>query len=239
MDRPEKVTLPAHVAIIMDGNGRWARVRDLPRVEGHAEGIESVREIVTVSRELNIPYLTLYAFSKENWARPREEVERLMELLEIYLEKERSLMVEKGIRLNIIGEVADFSPGLRRKITKAMKETAVNDGLFLNLALSYGGRQEVVRAVRAVAKDFRDGTVKTINEKSFGNYLYTRGMPDPDFLIRTGGEMRVSNFLLWQIAYAEIYFTQTFWPDFRKEQYLEALEEFRQRDRRFGTVKEA
>jgi undecaprenyl diphosphate synthase len=235
----EQVSLPVHVAIIMDGNGRWAQQRNLPRVEGHAEGVQSVREIVTTTREVNIPYLTLYAFSTENWSRPRTEVKRLMDLLEIYLEAETPLMMEKDIRFNVIGNMTDFSRRLQSKLREVMAVTSRNGSLVLNLALSYGGRQEIIRAVRMIAEDVKKGTLKRISEKVFQKYLFTGNMPDPDFLIRTSGEMRISNFMLWQIAYTELYVTNAFWPDFRREAYIEALREFTRRDRRFGKVKEA
>jgi undecaprenyl diphosphate synthase len=235
----ETATLPVHVAIIMDGNGRWARVRDLPRIEGHAVGVDSVRDIVTVTRELGIPYLTLYAFSKENWSRPREEVIRLLQLLELYIEKETPTMIEKGIRLNVIGDRRDFPKRLQRTLKEVERITGVNAELTLNLALSYGGRQEILEAVRLVAEDLQKGRVKRVTEKAFTRHLYTHDIPDPDFLIRTSGEMRLSNFLLWQLAYTEIYVTNTLWPDFRKDAYLEALREFTRRERRFGNVKDA
>jgi undecaprenyl diphosphate synthase len=237
MSQFENLTLPNHVAIIMDGNGRWANTRNLPRVEGHLRGIESVRDIVTATRELNIPYLTLYAFSKENWSRPREEVSRLMELLGIYLEKELPLMLEKSICFGMIGEIRDFPKSLQTRLRFVMEETKKNKGMFLTIALSYSGRKEILAAVKSLCEDAKKGLVRKIDEKVFGQYLYTRNMPDPDFLIRTSGEMRLSNFLLWQMAYTEIYVTDILWPDFRKDAYLEALKEFTRRERRFGTVK--
>jgi undecaprenyl diphosphate synthase len=235
----EPEQLPIHVAIIMDGNGRWAKSRNLPRVEGHVVGVDSVRDIVTVTRELNIPYLTLYAFSKENWGRPKEEVVRLFQLLALYLEKETPTMLEKGIRFRVIGDTKDFPKRLQERLREVEAVTAPNTDLLLSLALSYGGRQEILRAVRLLVEDVKQGRVKRIDEKIFGRYLYTAGTPDPDFLIRTSGELRISNFLLWQIAYTEIYVTETLWPDFRKEQYLEALQAFARRERRFGNVKDA
>lgn len=238
MDALDHEKLPTHVAIIMDGNGRWAKLRNLPRIEGHIVGIESVRDIVTLTRELSIPYLTLYAFSKENWVRPRDEVRKLMELLSIYLDKELPLMLEKGIRFNMIGEIEDFSKRLRTKLTGVMNKTSHNKDLVVSLALSYSGRYEIVRAVRAISEDVKKGLVKRIDEKVFARYLYTGTMPDPDLLIRTSGEMRLSNFLLWQMAYTEIYVTDTLWPDFRRDQYREALQAFGRRERRFGRVEE-
>jgi len=232
-------SLPVHVAIIMDGNGRWARERGLPRAHGHAVGIDSVREIVTATRDLNIPFLTLYAFSKENWSRPREEVRTLLKLLGFYLEKELPLMMEKGIRFNVLGEIGDFPKILQVKLGDVMKETAGNDNLLLNIALSYSGRKEILRAVSLIMEDVKAGKIKKVGESTFKKRLYTKGMPDPDLLIRTSGEMRLSNFLLWQMAYTEIYVTDTLWPDFREAQYFEALTEFSKRDRRFGSVKES
>jgi undecaprenyl diphosphate synthase len=230
--------LPAHVAIIMDGNGRWAKLRSLPRIEGHIAGVESVRDVVTMTRELRIPYLTLYAFSKENWVRPKGEVRKLLELLGIYLDKELPLMLEKGIRFNVIGEKADFPGTLQTKLTEVMKKTARNRDLVLNLALSYSGRQEILNAVARLIEDVKKGVLKRIDERVFRKRLYTGSMPDPDLLIRTSGEMRLSNFLLWQMAYTEIYVTDTFWPDFKGDQYVAALREFGRRERRFGRVKE-
>ena len=233
----EQQRLPAHVAIIMDGNGRWAKLRDLPRADGHMEGIASVREIVTITTELNIPYLTLYAFSKENWSRPRREVGRLMELLGIFLDRELLTMQEKGIRFNVLGEMGDFPRKLQTKLAEVMEETKQNRSLLLSLALSYSSRREIIRAVRCIAEDVRRGTVKRIDERLFRRHLYTCAIPDPDLLIRTSGEMRLSNFLLFQLAYTEIYVTETLWPDFRKEAYAEALKEYARRERRFGSVK--
>jgi undecaprenyl diphosphate synthase len=231
--------LPGHVAIIMDGNGRWAKLRNLPRIEGHIAGIESVRDIVTLSRELNISYLTLYAFSKENWVRPKDEVTRLLELLGVYLDKELPLLLDKGIRFKMIGDMRDFPKRIQNKLDSVMTKTAHNSSLTLHLALSYSGRQEILNAVIALAEEMRNGRLEKIDEESFRRYLYTGDTPDPDFLIRTSGEMRLSNFLLWQIAYTEIYVTETLWPDFRRDQYIEALGEYSKRERRFGRVKES
>lgn len=230
--------LPTHVAIIMDGNGRWARHKKLNRVEGHKVGIDSVREITEVTRELGIPYLTLYAFSKENWSRPREEVKTLMELLGLYLELELPFMMKNGIRFNVIGETGDFSKALQSQFDNVIKSTSRNRRLVLSIALSYSGRREIVRAARLIAGDAKKGIIKRIDEKTFKRYLYAPAIPDPDFLIRTSGEMRLSNFLLWQVAYTEIYVTDILWPDFRKKAYLEALRDFARRERRFGNIKE-
>lgn len=239
MDKTKLNKLPIHVAIIMDGNGRWAKQKKLQRVEGHRVGMESVREIVTTTCEFKIPYLTLYAFSKENWARPEDEVKTLMTLLSVYLEQELPLMMDNGIHFNIVGEINDFPKKLQHQMATVVKETAHNKNLHLNLALSYSGRREIVHAVKAIAEDMKKGTIKRIDENLFAKYLYASGTPDPDLLIRTSGEMRLSNFLLWQIAYAEIYVTETLWPDFRKKAYLKALREFARRERRFGKVKES
>lgn len=238
MHTSEKEKLPVHVAIIMDGNGRWATLRDLPRVEGHVAGIASVRDIVVTTRELDIPLLTLYAFSKENWSRPQGEVRRLLELLEVYLDSELELMLEKDIRFNVLGELKDFPKRLQIRLAEVMERTAKNKALLLNIALSYSGRREIIGAVRSIVEDAGKGLVKRIDERVFRRYLYTHTMPDPDLLIRTSGEMRLSNFLLFQMAYTEIYVTETLWPDFRKEAYMAALKEFARRDRRFGSVKE-
>ncbi|HME45863.1 MAG TPA: isoprenyl transferase [Syntrophorhabdales bacterium] len=230
--------LPLHVAIIMDGNGRWARQRNLPRLEGHIAGIESVREAVTATREIGIPYLTLYAFSKENWSRPKEEVRGLWHLLELYLRKELPMMMEHEIRFRAIGDLGDLPKKVRAMLKDVMEQTAKHKALTLTIALSYSGREEILQAVRSLLQHVQAGRVKRIDERAFSRYLYTAGMPDPDLLIRTSGEMRLSNFLLWQMAYAEIYVTETLWPDFRREAYEEALLEFTRRERRFGSLKE-
>jgi len=230
--------LPTHVAIIMDGNGRWAKKQKLKRAEGHKVGIDSVRSITEACCEFGIPYLTLYAFSKENWSRPKEEVGTLMYLLGLYLENELPFMMENGVRLNIMGERKDFSKTLQAQFDHVMKETARNKKVVLTIALSYSGRKEVIRAVQLISEDVKNGRIKRIDERTFRKYLYAPDIPDPDFLIRTSGEMRVSNFLLWQIAYTEIYVTDILWPDFRKEAFLDALKEFAKRERRFGNIKE-
>ncbi len=233
----DKSLLPAHVAVIMDGNGRWAMQRNLERIEGHLRGMETVRTIVTATRDLDIPYLTLYAFSKENWTRPVGEVRGLLELLTVYLDSELQLMLDKDIRFNVLGKLTDFPKRLRDHLSSVMEKTAGNRSLTLSIALSYSGREEIVNAVNRILQDAGKGALKRISEKTFGKYLYTKGMPDPDLLIRTSGEMRVSNFLLWQIAYTEMYITDILWPDFGEEAYADALEEFARRERRFGNVK--
>ncbi len=228
--------LPRHVAMIMDGNGRWARKRMLNRIRGHEKGADTVRTVVRTSRELGIPYLTLYAFSTENWERPETEIAALMTLLKRFLESEQQEMLENGIRLNAIGQIDHLPADVRSTLEKAMTTTQHNTGMILNLALSYGGRAEIVRAVRGIVSKVQKNELdpEQITDDFIGDHLYTRGMPDPDLLIRTGGEMRVSNFLLWQIAYTEIFVTSTLWPDFSKEEYIAILRDFQKRERRFG-----
>ncbi len=228
--------LPRHVAIIMDGNGRWAEQRGLPRAMGHKAGVESVREIVETAGELGITAVTLYAFSTENWHRPAMEVQALMTLLRAYLESQLAPMLEKGVRLRCSGEIERLPKDIQTLLTKAIDKTAPNTGIVLNLALSYGGRSELVRAAQRLAQQCLNGTIRpeAITEERFGEQLYTAGLPDPDLLIRTGGEARLSNFLLWQTSYSELYFTPIFWPDFRKEQFLAALADYQGRQRRFG-----
>ena len=230
--------LPRHVAVIMDGNGRWARERGLPRIEGHRRGAESVREIVRVSGELGVEYLTLYAFSIENWNRPKPEVSALMRLLEFYLKQEIAELNKSNVRLAAIGRVHELPASAQKQLEKSITALKGNTGLTLVLALSYGGRAEIVDAVRSICREVKDGRLDAadVDEKVISQNLYTRSIPDPDLLIRTSGEMRVSNFLLWQISYAEIYVTETLWPDFRKAAYLKALEDYSGRNRRFGLV---
>jgi undecaprenyl diphosphate synthase len=228
--------LPRHVAVIMDGNGRWAAQRHLPRVEGHRAGIESVRDVVETSARLGIQVLTLYAFSVENWKRPASEVSTLMALLKRYLRLELNTLLRNNIRFNVIGRVQDLSADIRSELTMAQEKTAGNTGMLFNIALNYGGRAEIVEAARAlIASGVRP---EELDEQRFAGFLYTTGQPDPDLLIRTSGEMRVSNFLLWQIAYAEIWVTDTLWPDFRKRDLLEAILAYQKRDRRYGGLKQ-
>jgi undecaprenyl diphosphate synthase len=232
--RLDRGRLPRHVAVIMDGNGRWARKRHLPRVAGHRAGIRSVRETVESAARLGIEVLTLYAFSQENWKRPRSEVDTLMDLLREYLRKELGTLTENRIRFSVIGRMGDLHPQIQEELLRAIEETAPNDGLRFNIALSYGGRAEIVDACRAVvAEGLPPGA---IDEAAFADRLYTAGQPDPDLLIRTSGEHRVSNFLLWQIAYAEIHVTPTLWPDFRLLHLLEALVDYQGRERRYGGI---
>ena len=230
--------VPRHVAIIMDGNGRWAQQRKLPRIEGHRAGAESVRQIVRACGELGIEYLTLYAFSIENWNRPKAEVTALMHLLEFYLKQEIPELNKNNVRLAAIGRIHELPLGAQQQLQKSIDALSKNTGLTLVLALSYGGRAEIVDAVRSIAREMKARRlgVADIDEKVISNHLYTRSIPDPDLLVRTSGEMRVSNFLLWQISYAEIYVTDTLWPDFRKPQLLAAVEDYSKRHRRFGRV---
>jgi undecaprenyl diphosphate synthase len=231
---------PAHVAIIMDGNGRWAKQRGLPRAVGHRQGVESVRAIITAAPELGIKVLTLYAFSTENWKRPALEVQALMGLLKSFLKSELAALHQNRVRVRCIGQIDRLPAGVRRILELAIAQTSANQGLVLNLALSYGGRAEITTAARRLAEECRAGLLnpEEINEELLSARLDTAGLPDPDLLIRTGGESRLSNFLLWQLSYAEIFITETLWPDFRQEQLQLALDDFRGRQRRFGRTPE-
>ena len=230
--------LPKHLAVIMDGNGRWAELRGLPRIAGHQEGIKSVRELIALSLELGIKIVTIYAFSQENWNRPAQEITALMGLLEHYLSTERSRLVEKGVRFQTIGRVSSLPPSALQWVRTTERDTAHQDKLILNVALSYGGRAELVDAAKDLARAVQDGrlSVDQIDECTVQQALYTHDLPDPDLLIRTSGETRISNFLLWQLAYTELYFTPTLWPDFRRRETLVALIEYQRRERRFGRV---
>ncbi len=228
--------LPSHVAIIMDGNGRWAAQRHLPRVEGHRAGIESVRDTVETGARLGLKVLTLYAFSIENWKRPVSEVSTLMMLLKRYLRLELKTLLGNNIRFNVIGRPDDLAADVREELDAAAARTASNTGMLFNIALNYGGRAEIVDAARRAIRAGLDPDA--LDEPRFAEFLYTAGQPDPDLLIRTSGEMRVSNFLLWQIAYSEIWVTDTLWPDFRRRHLLEAILDFQKRDRRFGGITE-
>ncbi len=232
--------LPTHVAIIMDGNGRWAKKRLLNRIQGHEKGAETVRTIVRTCREAGIAHLTLYAFSTENWQRPKVEVEALMMLLKRFLVEEQSELMENRIRLNAIGQIERLPESVRKQLHSTMHLTAENRKMTLHLALSYGGRSEIIRMVRTIAETTASGGIGggDITEETVSRHLYTAGIPDPDLLIRTSGEMRISNFLLWQIAYAEIFVTDTLWPDFGREEFLDILQAYQKRERRFGRVKE-
>jgi undecaprenyl diphosphate synthase len=230
--------LPRHVAIIMDGNGRWATSRGLPRVAGHAEGVKAVRNTVRAAGEIGVEYLTLYAFSSENWNRPRHEVSTLMSLLERSIDRELPELMQRNVRFRVIGRPNGVPPEVQRRIDHVVQTTAGNTGLTLLMAFNYGGRDEIVDAVRRLARDVQDGRVspEEIDEVRVGRALYTDGVPDPDLLIRTSGEMRVSNFLLWQIAYTELWVTPTRWPDFGARDLYLAVADFQQRNRRFGRV---
>jgi undecaprenyl diphosphate synthase len=233
-----KATVPTHVAIIMDGNGRWAKQRHLPRVEGHRNGVESVRAIVRAAGEVGVKYLTLYAFSVENWSRPKDEVDTLMLYLARFLKNEIGELNKNNVRLAAIGQIYRLPEFVQEQLRKTKAALAKNTGLTLILALSYGGRTELVEAVRSIGQKIKDGELEPaeINEQLISENLYTRHYPDPDLLIRTSGEMRISNFLLWQISYSELVVTATLWPDFRKAQFFDALEEYTRRNRRFGLV---
>jgi undecaprenyl diphosphate synthase len=233
-----KAMLPQHVAIIMDGNGRWARERHLPRIEGHRAGADSARTIIRAAGEIGIKYLTLYAFSVENWNRPKEEVDALMKYLVHYLKTETSELNKNNVRLEVIGQIYRLPEAVQEHLRKSIATLSKNNGLTLVMALSYGGRTEIVDAVRSIAKEVKAGLIdpSDINEQVLTQHLYTRNIPDPDLLIRTSGEMRVSNFLLWQISYTELVVTQTLWPDFRKPQFYTAIEEYNRRHRRFGGI---
>jgi undecaprenyl diphosphate synthase len=233
-----RASLPKHVAVIMDGNGRWAKQRSLPRIEGHRQGAESARTIIRTAGELGIKYLTLYAFSAENWNRPKDEVEALMKYLIHYLKTETPELNKNNVRLEVIGQIYRLPDNVQEQLKKSIATLSKNNGLTLVMALSYGSRIEIVDAVRGIAEKVKRGRLDPadITEQVFAQHLYTRNIPDPDLLIRTSGEMRVSNFLLWQISYAELVITPTLWPDFRKPQFHEALEEYARRHRRFGGV---
>ncbi len=232
---PHKI--PKHVAIIMDGNGRWAKKKALNRIRGHEAGTESVRDITRTSRKIGISWLTLYAFSEENWKRPRHEINALMTLLKRFLKSELDEMLENGIRFHTIGRISKLPENVQSLIYETIEKTSRNRDMVLTLALSYGGRQEIFDTVQKIAKRIQSGDMEfeELTEQHISDALYTADMPDPDLLIRTSGEYRISNFLLWQIAYTELYITPTLWPDFRKKEYLSAIEEFQKRERRFGT----
>jgi undecaprenyl diphosphate synthase len=224
----------------MDGNGRWAKQKNLSRISGHMKGVDAVKEVVTACRELGIKVLTLYAFSIENWKRPAEEVTALMKLLREYLIKESEEMIQNNIRLNAIGRLEDLPPDVQDVLKETMEKTEKCDGMTLNLALSYGGRSEILHAIQEILSDFRKGRIRSeeMNIQRFSQYLWTKGLPDPDLLIRTSGELRVSNFLLWQIAYTELYVTETLWPDFDRRELLKAIADYQSRERRFGMTSE-
>lgn len=234
----DPLRLPAHVAIIMDGNGRWAKKRLLNRVKGHEKGSEAVRTIVETSRELNIKYLTLYAFSTENWQRPKIEVTALMTILDKFLKNERKKMMDNNIRLQTIGQTGRLPEKVRDTLQETISLTEKNNGMQLTLALSYGSRAEIIRMIQTIVREANEKRIspESITEDFISGRLYTCNMPDPDLLIRTSGEMRISNFLLWQIAYSEIFITDTLWPDFSREEYIQILKAYQSRDRRFGNI---
>ncbi len=236
VDQIDRSALPDHIAIIMDGNGRWARKRGLPRVAGHRAGISAVREVVEGSADLGIPVLTLYAFSVENWKRPQTEVSTLMKLLKEYLNKELESIHKNNIRFRTIGRTDELDASVRRELDKGIARTSSNTGMIFSVALNYGGRAEIVDAVNRILRNGGQEAAANggITESEFAAHLYTAGLPDPDLLIRTSGELRISNFLLWQIAYAEIWVTDTLWPDFGKRHLYEAIVAFQKRERRYG-----
>lgn len=240
MDEINKENIPVHIAIIMDGNGRWARKRLMNRINGHRKGMDAVKQVVTAAREIGVKFLTLYAFSTENWKRPEEEVKALMSLLGKYLETEIGLMMEKDIKLTAVGNIDEIPPRERRILLRTIDKTGNNRSMTLLLALSYGGRDELVGAARQIAERAKRGDIDPadIDENLFSSSLLTSGIPDPDLLIRTSGEMRISNFLLWQLAYTELYFTDTLWPDFNKDEFLKAIRDYQSRERRFGKTSE-
>lgn len=232
------LSVPRHIAIIMDGNGRWAEERQRPRLFGHKAGVDSVREVVEISRAIGVEFLTLYAFSTENWNRPPGEVTGLMGLLKRYLQSELKTMLKNDIRLCCVGQQSRLPADVQAVLQQTIADTKACRGMTLNLALSYGGRSELVQVMRYLAQQCQDGTLQwqEITEDSISEHLFTAGQPDPDLLIRTGGEHRLSNFLLWQTSYAELYFTDVKWPDFRKEQLIEAINIYNRRQRRFGKI---
>ena len=233
-------SLPKHIAIIMDGNGRWAKKRFLPRIAGHRAGVKTVDRIVTICRKIGIKALTLYSFSEENWSRPKNEINALMEILKRYLKKELDRMLKEDIRFNTIGTIDNLPSSAQKIIQDAKERTKNSKGMVLTLALSYGSRSEIVDAVREIASDIKKNkiSVEDITLGLFQSYLYTKDLPEPDLLIRTSGELRISNFLLYQIAYAELYFTDLLWPDFKEDDLLKAVIEFQKRERRFGMTGE-
>ena len=236
----DKNNIPKHIAIIMDGNGRWAKVHSLPRIAGHKEGIDSVRAITKICGEIGVKYLSLYTFSSENWRRPKNEVKALMRLLLLTIRREIKDLNKNNVRLTTIGNIGDLPDDARKGMEEGLKITEKNSGLNLILALSYGGRQEIIKMVQSIARKALNGEIEPekISEDNIVNELDTAKIPDPDLLIRTGGELRISNFLLWQIAYSEIYVTDIYWPEFREKELLDAVAEFQARERRFGHISE-
>jgi undecaprenyl diphosphate synthase len=239
-DRIDRSKLPCHIAIIMDGNGRWAKERGSHRIFGHQHGITAVKDTVEGAGELGVKYLTLYAFSKENWCRPKEEIDALMNLMTSTINSETETLIKNNVRLLVIGDLKSLPPYINEKLTEVIELTRKNSGLTLIVALSYGARWEITEVAKRLAADVASGKIDKdeIDESVFSGYLTTRGIPDPELLIRTSGEYRVSNFLLWQIAYSELYFSSTLWPDFRKEHLYQAIIDFQSRERRFGKISE-
>lgn len=229
--------LPRHIAIILDGNGRWAQKRGLPRTAGHAAGAETFRTIATYCKEIGLEYLTVYAFSTENWKRPQAEVDTIMSLLEKYLFEAIERMEKDKVKMEFFGDVSVLSPKLLGLIERTREISKHYDGCQVNICLNYGGRDEIIRGIMQFAEEYKQGNVSELTEEAFGNYLFSAGVPDPDLLIRPGGELRLSNFLMWQSAYSELYFTDTLWPDFTKADINAAIAEFQRRDRRYGGVK--
>lgn len=240
MKQIRKDKLPKHIAIIMDGNGRWAEKRYLNRIAGHRKGIEAAREVIRSCRELGIQVLTLYAFSTENWSRPKKEIKALMSLLKRSLRSEGKDLIKNNIRLNAIGRIEELPKDVREVLNEIMLNTENNNGMILNAALSYSGRNEIIQAIKKIIRDVQRGnlTSQQINEEVFSRYLFTCGLPDPDLLIRTSGELRISNFLLWQMAYTEIYVTNILWPDFAKKDLFDAIADYQGRERRFGLTQQ-
>jgi undecaprenyl diphosphate synthase len=239
LEKLDLTRLPRHVAVIMDGNGRWAQKRHLPRIAGHRSGTQSARTTIETCARLKIEALTLYAFSVENWRRPQTEIDFLMALLREYLRKEMPLLQKNNIRMRFLGRIDELPQGVQNDVRDAMEKTSENKGMVLCVALNYGGRAEIVDAMNAILAERSGlGTSSKVTEEQLSRHLYTNGLPDPDLLIRTSGEMRVSNFLLWQIAYAEIFVTETLWPDFNRARLLESLLEFQKRERRYGGIRE-
>lgn len=236
--KPEDLTIPRHIAIIMDGNGRWAKERGLPRTEGHRRGADSVQEIVESCGQLGVKYLTLFAFSTENWKRPKSEVDSLMKMLERFLKQKTSEMMKQNVRLQAIGRLHDLPESCQNQLHKSIEKTSQNTGLTLIFALSYGAREEIIDGIKSLVESIEKGHLDTgmIDAEVFSKHLYTRYYPDPDLLIRTSGEMRLSNFLLWQMSYTEFYITSTLWPEFRREALMEAIREYGRRQRRYGDV---
>ena len=236
IEQIDKSRLPRHVAVIMDGNGRWAKKRNLERSQGHVEGVNTVRKITEIASEIGVGYLTLYTFSTENWNRPKEEVDALMNLIVVAIERETPDLIKNNVRLTMIGDIERMPEFARKRLQKCMDDTSHCNGLVLNLALSYSSKWEILEAVKAIAEEVREGkiAVEAIDDTLFGNHLTTR----PDLLIRTAGDLRISNFLLWQIAYSELYFTDIYWPDFTKDDFCRAIIDYQSRERRFGKTSE-